>query len=119
MPSIMRIFTNPYQILRRWAGPVCLSIFLLLIRVVWGWQFFLAGRGKLTHVDKVVGFFRDSLHIPAPTFNRHRRPVYSSSGRSPDRRGLALVGQEGNRWSRSTITRPRFTTTRTGLWPSR
>ena len=69
MRRIKRKVTDFYRIFHRWAGPVCLSLFLLLIRVVWGWQFFLAGRGKLSNIDKVVGFFRDSLHIPLPTFN--------------------------------------------------
>jgi putative oxidoreductase len=44
------------------------SPFLLIIRLYWGWQFFLTGKGKLLHLDKVAGFFAN-LHIPFPKFN--------------------------------------------------
>jgi putative oxidoreductase len=44
------------------------SPFLLIIRLYWGWQFFLTGKGKLMHLDKVAGFFA-TLHIPMPKFN--------------------------------------------------
>jgi putative oxidoreductase len=41
---------------------------LLVIRLYWGWQFFLTGRGKLEHLDKTTAFFA-SLGIPAPHLN--------------------------------------------------
>jgi len=41
------------------------SPLLLAIRVFWGWQLAVSGWGKLTHIDKVVGFF-GSLNLPAP-----------------------------------------------------
>jgi len=44
------------------------SPFLLIIRLYWGWQFFLTGRGKLMHLDKTAGFFA-TLHIPMPKLN--------------------------------------------------
>ena len=44
------------------------SPFLLIIRLYWGWQFFLTGRGKLMHLDKTAGFFAN-LHIPMPKLN--------------------------------------------------
>ena len=44
------------------------SLFLLAIRITWGWQFFQTGKGKLGNLDKVTGFFT-SLHIPMPRFN--------------------------------------------------
>jgi len=44
------------------------SPFLLIIRLYWGWQFFLTGKGKLLHLDRVAGFFA-TLHIPMPKFN--------------------------------------------------
>jgi putative oxidoreductase len=44
------------------------SPFLLVIRLYWGWQFFLTGRGKLMHLDRTTNFFA-SLHIPAPHLN--------------------------------------------------
>jgi len=41
---------------------------LLVIRLYWGWQFFLTGKGKLMHLDKTTAFFA-SLNIPAPRLN--------------------------------------------------
>jgi len=39
--------------------------FALALRLVFGWQFFLTGRGKLAHLERTTDFFA-SLHIPAP-----------------------------------------------------
>lgn len=44
------------------------SPFLLIIRLYWGWQFFVTGKGHLTHLDKTTQFFQ-SLHIPLPKLN--------------------------------------------------
>jgi putative oxidoreductase len=44
------------------------SPFLLIIRLYWGWQFFLTGKGKLMHLDKTAGFFA-SINIPMPKVN--------------------------------------------------
>ena len=41
------------------------SPLLLIIRAYWGVQFVLTGWGKVTHLDKVAGYF-ESLHLPAP-----------------------------------------------------
>ena len=41
------------------------DVLALSLRLVFGWQFFLAGRGKLQHLDRTTEFF-SSLHIPAP-----------------------------------------------------
>jgi putative oxidoreductase len=41
---------------------------LLVIRLYWGWQFFLTGKGKLMNLDKTTKFFT-SLNIPAPHLN--------------------------------------------------
>lgn len=41
------------------------SPFLLVVRLFWGWQFFLTGKGKLSDISKTAQFF-ESLHIPAP-----------------------------------------------------
>jgi hypothetical protein len=38
-------------------------VFLLIMRLHWGWQFFETGKGKLSNIDKIVGFFHD-LGIP-------------------------------------------------------
>ena len=44
------------------------SPFLLIIRLYWGWQFFLTGKGKLLNLDRTAGFFAN-LNIPAPKLN--------------------------------------------------
>jgi putative oxidoreductase len=41
------------------------SLFLLVIRLYWGWQFFLTGKGKLADLDKPTQYFQ-SLGIPFP-----------------------------------------------------
>jgi putative oxidoreductase len=58
---------------RAYQGLICTgtflqSILLLAMRVTWGWAFFEAGWGKLTHLDGAAGFFA-KLHIPMPYFN--------------------------------------------------
>ncbi|MGN6370982.1 MAG: DoxX family protein [Phycisphaerae bacterium] len=57
-----------YRVGARWAGPVVMSLVLLAFRVVWGWGFFIAGRGKLMDISKPIGFFTE-LHIPMPVAN--------------------------------------------------
>ena|ERR1700733_537302 len=44
------------------------SPFLLVIRLYWGWQFFLTGKGKLMNLDRTAGFFA-SINIPMPKLN--------------------------------------------------
>lgn len=44
------------------------SVFLLAVRLYWGWQFAQTGWGKLQHLPKVTGFF-SSLGIPVPAFS--------------------------------------------------
>jgi putative oxidoreductase len=46
------------------------SIFLLFVRLYWGWQFFQTGWGKLHNLPHVIEFFT-SLGIPAPTLNAY------------------------------------------------
>jgi putative oxidoreductase len=46
------------------------SPFLLLVRVIWGFQFFQTGKGKLMDINKVVNFFTE-LHIPMPKLNAY------------------------------------------------
>jgi putative oxidoreductase len=41
---------------------------LLVIRLYWGWQFFIDGKGKLQNLDKVSSYFA-SLNIPMPRLN--------------------------------------------------
>ena len=47
----------------------CLRDPLLLgIRLYWGWQFFITGKGKLMNLDNTAGFFA-ALGIPLPKLN--------------------------------------------------
>jgi putative oxidoreductase len=47
----------------------CLRNPLLLgIRLYWGWQFFIDGKGKLQNLDRVASYFA-SLNIPMPRLN--------------------------------------------------
>jgi putative oxidoreductase len=41
------------------------SIFLLLVRLYWGWGFFQTGKGKLSNIAQPTEFFQ-SLGIPFP-----------------------------------------------------
>jgi putative oxidoreductase len=66
------------------------SPLLLAIRLYWGWQFFLTGRGKLMNPAKVTEFFH-SLHIPFPAFN-----VYLAGG-TECFGGLLLLAGLGSR----------------------
>ena len=56
-----------YRLLIRF-GNVLQHPVLLVMRLYWGWQLFLTGKGKLMHLDKTAGFF-ESLHIPMPKLN--------------------------------------------------
>jgi putative oxidoreductase len=54
--------------LRQWLVPnrtIWQSIFLLLIRLYWGWGFFQTGKGKLSNIAQPTQFFQ-SLGIPFP-----------------------------------------------------
>jgi putative oxidoreductase len=44
------------------------SPLLLGLRLFWGWQFFITGRGKLMNLDQTAEFF-SSLNIPMPKLN--------------------------------------------------
>ncbi|MDQ3198093.1 MAG: DoxX family protein [Verrucomicrobiota bacterium] len=46
-------------------GNALRSPVLLIIRLFWGWQFFIAGKGKLADLDKPTQYFA-SLGIPLP-----------------------------------------------------
>jgi len=54
--------------IRQWLVPdrtIWQSIFLLLIRLYWGWGFFQTGKGKLSNIAQPTQFF-ESLGIPFP-----------------------------------------------------
>jgi putative oxidoreductase len=63
----MKLITKVHGLLVS-VGTFLRSPVLLVIRLYWGWQFFLTGRGKLEHLDKTTSFFA-SLGIPAPHLN--------------------------------------------------
>lgn len=50
------------------------SLLLLALRLYFGWQFFLAGKGKFANFDRTVGFF-EKIKIPFPELN-----VYLAAG---------------------------------------
>jgi putative oxidoreductase len=49
-------------------GEFLRSPLLLVIRLYWGWQFFVDGKGKLQNLDKVAANFA-SWNIPMPKLN--------------------------------------------------
>ena len=66
-------------------------LLLLFIRLYWGWQYFLTGKGKLSHLDKVTQFFA-SLHLPAPHANAVFVGVSEAGG------GILIILGLGTRW---------------------
>jgi putative oxidoreductase len=50
------------------AGVWLQALFLLVVRLYWGWQFAMTGWGKLHNLAKVTAFFT-SLGIPFPGLN--------------------------------------------------
>ena len=63
----MNALTKIYGLLAR-IGHVLQSPLLLVIRLYWGWQFFIDGKGKLQNLDKVASYFA-TLNIPMPRAN--------------------------------------------------
>ncbi len=64
MLSPMLFVRQGYALLIRGASSLQ-SLFLLVIRLYWGWQFFVTGQGKLMNIEKIAEFFQ-SLGIPLP-----------------------------------------------------
>ena len=69
MSPILKKLNSLYQLEVR-AMQYAQDGFLLLIRLYWGWQFFLTGRGKLMNIERTAEFF-GSLGIPLPTLNAY------------------------------------------------
>ena len=65
--SVFRQATLAYEALIKTASSLQ-SLFLLAVRLYWGWQFAQTGWGKLQHLPKVTNFFA-TLGIPAPAFS--------------------------------------------------
>lgn len=55
---------------------------LLIIRLYWGWSFFQAGWGKLSHIDKVIESF---VSMGLPAFNAYLVASFETVG------GLLLI----------------------------
>jgi putative oxidoreductase len=66
MPSAIQLARKSYTLLIK-SGDAFRSILLLLIRLYWGWQFFVAGKAHLMHLQDTADFFA-TLHLPAPRF---------------------------------------------------
>jgi putative oxidoreductase len=64
---MIQTLTNLYGLLIRVSNSLQ-SLFLLVVRLYWGWQFAQTGWGKLGDIGKVTNFFT-SLGIPAPALN--------------------------------------------------
>lgn len=62
--SIKRV----YELWVNFLDSVMRDIFLLVIRLYWGWSFIMTGKGKFINWDDTVAFFT-SLGIPAPQIN--------------------------------------------------
>ena len=73
------------------AGRMLQPLVLLVLRLYWGWQYFLTGKGKLADLSKPTQFFT-SLHIPAPAANAVFVSVTETAG------GLLLMAGLGTRW---------------------
>ncbi len=66
-PGLTSRLADAYALLVRLASSLR-SPLLLVLRLYWGWSFFLAGKGKLGNLGQTAEFF-GSLGIPFPTFN--------------------------------------------------
>jgi hypothetical protein len=93
---MMQLAEKYYRLLVRVSSSLQ-SPFLLAVRLYWGWQFMQTGWGKLSDINKVVGFFTN-LGIPAPALN----------GRGARSSGWLLLISAGisHRKGRSTCERP-------------
>src|SRR5204863_8135942 len=58
---------HAYELLARAANKLQAPL-LLVMRLYWGWSFFVTGKGKLLNLDKTAEFF-GGLGIPFPKFN--------------------------------------------------
>jgi putative oxidoreductase len=65
--SIPAFYTTATERFERLFAPMG-SVVLLALRLVWGWQFFTTGLGKLQNHARVTEFFT-SLGIPMPGLN--------------------------------------------------
>ena len=64
MATLIDLAQSAYALLGRYANSLQ-SVFLLFVRLYWGWQFVVDGWGKLHNLPKVIEYF-GSLGLPAP-----------------------------------------------------
>ncbi len=69
MSGILNLVRRAYRLLVAFAN-LLRSPFLLALRVYFFWQLFQTGEGKLSNIQRVIGFFK-SLGIPAPHINAY------------------------------------------------
>lgn len=55
------------------------TILLLVLRIYWGYEFFITGRGKLLNIDRTAEFFT-SLNIPLPLLNAYMAGITECVG---------------------------------------
>jgi putative oxidoreductase len=67
---LFRFAVAVYNWIIRFDAAVLQPLFLLIVRLYWGWQFHETGMGKLMDIPKVTVFFK-SLGIPFPGFNAY------------------------------------------------
>jgi putative oxidoreductase len=67
MSGILHLIRRAYELLVTVAN-FLQSPLLLALRIYFFWQLFQAGTGKLSNIEKVIGYFT-SLGIPAPAAN--------------------------------------------------
>ena len=54
----MTRFQQRYHAINFWIGRFCLSVLLLGMRVVWGYAFYVAGKGKLAKQNRLASTSR-------------------------------------------------------------
>jgi putative oxidoreductase len=67
---LVRFAIAIYQLIIKICAAWLQPLFLLIIRLYWGWQFHTTGMGKLMSIPKVTSFFQ-SLGIPFPMLNAY------------------------------------------------
>jgi putative oxidoreductase len=87
--AMMQLAEKYYRLLVRVSSSLQ-SSFLLAVRLYWGWQFMQTGWGKLSDINKVIGFFTN-LGIPAPVLNAYFVSALEFGG------GLLLILGLGSR----------------------
>ena len=73
-----------------WAVSLLQSPVLLAMRLYWGWQFFLAGKGKLENPDHFIGYLT-SMDFPMPKVQAYVAACTECFG------GLLLLAGLGSR----------------------